>query len=29
MSERILMKGNEAVGEAAVRAGCRLYFGYP
>jgi 2-oxoglutarate ferredoxin oxidoreductase subunit alpha len=23
------MKGNEAVGEAAVRAGCRLYFGYP
>ncbi|WP_018963110.1 3-methyl-2-oxobutanoate dehydrogenase subunit VorB [Coprothermobacter platensis] len=29
MSDRILMKGNEAVGEAAVRSGCRLYFGYP
>jgi len=27
--ERILMKGNEAVAEAAVRAGCRAYFGYP
>ncbi|MFZ5642042.1 MAG: 3-methyl-2-oxobutanoate dehydrogenase subunit VorB [Bacillota bacterium] len=24
-----LMKGNEAMGEAAVRAGCRYYFGYP
>jgi 2-oxoglutarate ferredoxin oxidoreductase subunit alpha len=23
------MKGNEALGEAAVRAGCRYYFGYP
>ncbi|NPV70888.1 MAG: 3-methyl-2-oxobutanoate dehydrogenase subunit VorB [Firmicutes bacterium] len=23
------MKGNEAVGEAAVRAGCRYFFGYP
>ena len=23
------MKGNEAVGEGAVRAGCRLFFGYP
>ncbi len=23
------MKGNEAIGEAAIRAGCRLYFGYP
>ena len=23
------MKGNEAVAEAAVRAGCRYYFGYP
>uniref|UniRef100_A0A7V3YHM4 3-methyl-2-oxobutanoate dehydrogenase subunit VorB n=1 Tax=Candidatus Caldatribacterium californiense TaxID=1454726 RepID=A0A7V3YHM4_9BACT len=27
--EKILMRGNEAVAEAAVRAGCRLYFGYP
>lgn len=25
----VLMKGNEALGEAAVRAGCRYYFGYP
>lgn len=23
------MKGNEAIGEAAIRAGCRFYFGYP
>jgi len=30
MAEEIrLMKGNEAIGEAAVRAGCRAYFGYP
>ncbi len=27
--KRILMKGNEAVAEAAVRAGCRFFFGYP
>ena len=24
-----LMKGNEAMAEAAVMAGCRYYFGYP
>jgi len=24
-----MMKGNEALAEAAVRAGCRFYFGYP
>ncbi len=24
-----LMKGNEAIGEAAIRAGCIAYFGYP
>jgi len=24
-----LMSGNHAIGEAAVRAGCRCYFGYP
>ena len=24
-----LMKGAEAIGEAAVQAGCRLFFGYP
>ena len=23
------MKGNEALAEAAVRAGCKCYFGYP
>ncbi|MBP9014910.1 MAG: 3-methyl-2-oxobutanoate dehydrogenase subunit VorB [Candidatus Atribacteria bacterium] len=27
--ERILMKGNEALAEAAIQAGCRFYFGYP
>jgi 2-oxoglutarate ferredoxin oxidoreductase subunit alpha len=26
---KILMEGNEAIAEAAVRAGCRAYFGYP
>ncbi len=25
----VLMKGNEAIGEAAIIAGCRHYFGYP
>jgi len=29
MSEKILMKGNEAVAEAAIIAGCHHYFGYP
>ena len=29
MSEKILMKGNEALAEAAIRAGCRHFFGYP
>ena len=29
MSERKLFKGNEAVAEAAIRAGCRYFFGYP
>ena len=28
MSKKILMKGNEAIGEAAVLAGCRYYFAY-
>lgn len=27
--KKVLMKGNEAVAEAAVRAGCRGFFGYP
>ena len=26
---KVLMKGNEAIGEAAIRAGCRNYFCYP
>lgn len=26
---KTLMKGNEAIGEAAIRAGCRYFFGYP
>ena len=29
MSEKLLMKGNEVIAEAALRAGCRHYFGYP
>lgn len=29
MAEKVLMKGNEAIGEAAIVAGCRHYFGYP
>jgi len=28
-SEKMLMNGSHTVGEAAVRAGCRYYFGYP
>jgi 2-oxoglutarate ferredoxin oxidoreductase subunit alpha len=27
--KKILMKGNEAIAEAAIRAGCRFYAGYP
>jgi len=27
--ERILITGNAAAGEAAIRAGCRFYYGYP
>lgn len=26
---RVLMKGNEAIGAAAIRAGCKFFFGYP
>ncbi|MCL6451197.1 MAG: 3-methyl-2-oxobutanoate dehydrogenase subunit VorB [Acetobacteraceae bacterium] len=29
MGDRVLMKGNEAIGEAAIVAGCRCFFGYP
>jgi 2-oxoglutarate ferredoxin oxidoreductase subunit alpha len=28
-SQRVLMKGNEAIAEAAIQAGCDAYFGYP
>ena len=27
--EKMLMKGNEALAEAAIRTGCKCYFGYP
>ena len=27
--EKLLMKGNEAIGAAAIKAGCRFFFGYP
>ena len=29
MGKKVLMKGNEAIAESAIRAGCRHYFGYP
>jgi len=29
MADRVLMKGNEALAESAIRAGCRHFFGYP
>ena len=29
MADKVLMKGNEAIAEAAILAGCRHYFGYP
>ncbi len=29
MGEKVLMKGNEAIGEAAIRANCKAFFGYP
>lgn len=29
MKEMTLIKGNEAIAEAALQAGCRYYFGYP
>lgn len=27
--EKMMMKGSEAISEAAIRCGCRLFFGYP
>jgi len=29
VSKKVLMRGSQAIGEAAVRAGCRFYAGYP
>ena len=29
MASRVLMTGNDAIGEGAIRAGCDAYFGYP
>ena len=29
MGEKVLMKGNDAIAEAAIRAGVQCYFGYP
>ena len=29
MVKRVLMKGNIAIGEGAIQAGCQAYFGYP
>ncbi len=29
MANKVLMKGNEALAEAAINAGCKHYFGYP
>lgn len=29
MADKVLMKGNEAIAEAAIMSGCRHYFGYP
>ena len=29
MADKVLLKGNEALAEAAIMAGCRHYFGYP
>ncbi len=29
MGEKLLMRGNEVIAEAAIRAGCQCYFAYP
>jgi len=29
MGEKVLMRGNEVIAEAAIRAGCQCYFAYP
>ncbi len=28
-NEKVMLRGSEAIGEAALRAGCQCYFGYP
>ena len=29
MAKKVLMKGNEAIAEAAIKSGCLYFFGYP
>ncbi len=29
MDKKVLMKGTDAIGEAAIQSGCKCYFGYP
>ena len=29
MAKKVLMKGNEAIAEAAIASGCLHFFGYP
>ncbi len=29
MAQKVLLKGNEIMAEAAIQAGCRFYAGYP
>jgi 2-oxoglutarate/2-oxoacid ferredoxin oxidoreductase subunit alpha len=29
LDQKVLLKGNEVIGEAAIRSGCKLFFGYP
>ena len=29
MGEKVFMQGNQALAESAIRAGCKLFFGYP
>jgi len=29
MGDRLLLRGNEVIAEAAIRAGCQCYFAYP
>ena len=29
MADKVFMQGNEAFAEAAIRSGCKYFFGYP